>query len=509
MNGMTIHAWSGIGLKNSLSRRQLLNLKTKKYLVKHLEKVAVLIIDEISMLHRRQLEMVNQVLKFFKESEEAFGGIQVVFCGDFFQLPPIGEMHEKSKDKFAFMSQAWSEAQPVVCYLTAQYRQADQTLNQILNEIRAGQLSKPSYAKLLEAKHHELAKSIEPTELYTHNVDVDLINQSALQKLNGKTRYFTADTKGNEKLIESLKNAVLAPYELELKIGAKVMFVRNNAEKGIVNGSLGEVIEFNEEGEPCVRLMNGKTVTAVEEEWSIQDEQGKKLAAYKQIPLRLAWAITIHKSQGMTLEAARIDLSKTFETGQGYVALSRLKQLKNLVLLGFNQTALQLDPLAYKADLRFQELSVEATKHLTSQQLEQAAKEFLKSCGGLTDEAEIEKRKAKRKERKRTKELKREKPSTYELSYQYMQQKMSLKAIAKERGLSIGTVAGHLIKIKKDHPEANLSQYKPKKAIVDQVEIAYRKQAKKSDQLSLKAIYEELNGKISYQDIKLALAFIL
>ncbi|MEQ8908190.1 MAG: AAA family ATPase [Vicingaceae bacterium] len=508
MNGMTIHAWSGIGVKNSLTRRQLVSLKTKKYLAKHLEKAQVLIIDEISMLHKNQLEMVNQVLQFFKDNTKAFGGIQIVFCGDFFQLPPIGNMGEKSRDKFAFMSQAWNQANPCICYLTEQYRQSDQALNQILNEIRAGQISKVAYAKLMEAKHHELEANLEPTQLFTHNVDVDRINEEELAKIKGKLRTFKAESKGNEKLAASLSNSVLAPFELKLKIGAKVMFVRNNPEKGIVNGSLGEIIGFTDKGEPSVKLLNGKTITATEEEWSIQDEQGKKLASLKQIPLRLAWAITVHKSQGMTLEAAQVDLSKTFETGQGYVALSRLKALDNLVLQGFNQTALQIDKLAFKADLRFQELSKEADQHLAEKELEKQANAFVKNCGGLTDDEEIEKRKAKRKEGKLKKKIKKESSSTYDLTYHYLKLKMPLKKIAKERGLNEGTVAGHLIKIKKDHPEANLSHYKPKKSIVDQVEIAYQKQAK-SDDLSLKGIYEDLGGKVSYQNIKLALAFIL
>ena len=138
MNGMTIHSWSGFGIKDSLSRANLTAMKDKKYLREHLENTQVLIIDEISMLHKNQLDMVNQVLQFFREPFLAFGGIQVVLCGDFFQLPPIGNYGELSKDKFAFMSQAWLEAKLAICYLTEQHRQEDNELNTILNEIRNG-----------------------------------------------------------------------------------------------------------------------------------------------------------------------------------------------------------------------------------------------------------------------------------------------------------------------------------------------------------------------------------
>jgi ATP-dependent exoDNAse (exonuclease V) alpha subunit len=508
MNGMTIHAWSGIGVKDSLNRRALVNLKTKKYLNDKLDKVKVLIIDEISMLHAKQLNMVNEVLQFFKGNNLPFGGIQVVFSGDFFQLPPIGNPMESSKEKFAFMSEAWNIAKPHICYLSTQFRQSDSVLNSILNEIRSGVLSRESYAKLLEAKNNQLDKEIEPTNLFTHNVDVDRINKDELAKLKSRSRSYEAEVKGNLKLAETLKKSVLAPEEISLKIGAKVMFVKNNPEQGYVNGSLGEVIGYNDEGMPSVKLLNGKTLTVAKEEWGIQDEQGKTLARYEQIPLRLAWAITIHKSQGMTLEAARIDLSKTFETGQGYVALSRLKKFEQLVLDGFNETALRVDALAYKADQRFHELSEQINQRFSTDVLEKEAKLFIKHCGGISDKGEVEKRKARLKEGKKLSVSKKEKPSTYALSKEFFNQQMPISKIAKERGLTKDTIANHLIKIKKDNPEMNLSIYKPKKSIVDQVDAA-RKQLGAEKGNSMKNIYDKLGGKVSYFNIRLSLAFLI
>ena len=122
MNGMTIHAWSGIGVRNHISKNDLISMREKKYLREKLQQVKVLIIDEISMLHKNQLNLVNKVLKYFKESDRAFGSIQIVFCGDFFQLPPIGMPTEMARDKFAFMSSAWLEASPAICYLQEQHR---------------------------------------------------------------------------------------------------------------------------------------------------------------------------------------------------------------------------------------------------------------------------------------------------------------------------------------------------------------------------------------------------
>lgn len=509
MDGMTIHSWAGIGIKEQLSKSQINTLKTKKYLKKHLEETAVLILDEISMLHKNQLDLVNEVLQQFRKSSEAFGGIQVVLSGDFYQLPPIGQQGEKSKDKFAFMAKSWLDANFQVCYLTEQYRQSDNPLNKLLNQIRSRSLSEESLQLLQQAVNNQTKFNISPTRLYTHNEDVDQMNAIELEKLGGAQKKFRASGKGNEKLVEALKSSTLAMEELQLKIGAKVMFVKNNPERAYVNGSLGEIIDYSEAGFPKVRTTDDKIIEAKPETWAVIDDTGKTLASINQVPLRLAWAITIHKSQGMTLEAASIDLSKTFELGQGYVALSRLKSLENLELLGFNEMALKVDGLAYKADQRFQELSLEAEKRFSKKTLDDDAYSFIKACGGLTDPKEIEKNKAKLAEKKRLrKNTKKEKESTYAISLMYFKQGHSLEAIAKARGMTKGTIAGHLIKLKKDNPEVNFSQYKPKKIVMDAVEGVYQKY-KVDDGYQLKGIHQALGGRVSYDDIKCALAFLI
>ncbi len=501
MNGMTIHSWSGIGVKEFITSGNLASMNSKKYLKEHLEKVKVLIIDEISMLHKNQINAVDVVLRYFKKNEDAFGGIQVVVCGDFFQLPPIGHQGETSKDKFAFMAEAWVKASLSVCYLTEQYRQSDNDLNLILNEIRTGDLSGKSYKTLKKASENVLNDDVEPTKLYTHNYDVDRVNAQHLSQLKGTLKKFKAKTSGNKKLIETLKNSVLAGEELVFKIGAKVMFVKNDKEHRYVNGSLGKILGFTDKGFPSVKLLNGKTITTEVENWSIMDDNGKTLASYNQIPLRLAWAITVHKCQGMTLDAAEIDLSKTFETGQGYVALSRLKKLENLKLIGLNEMALKVDSLANKADKRFQELSGDADNENTTDELELISKTFLRDNGGLIDKKEITKHK------NRVKEKENSKMSTYEVTLIHLKQSVSLKEIAETRGLSVGTIAGHLIKIRKDHPDENLNFYKPKASVLKKVKAAYDEQPK-SAPISLNAIYSKLGGKVSYDDIKLAVAFI-
>lgn len=321
MNGMTIHTWAGIGIKDFLSEEDLKRMKERKYLKEHLENAQVLIIDEISMLHAKQLNLVNQVLKYFKESDEAFGGIQVIVAGDFFQLPPVGKNDERNRDKFCFMSDAWVEAKFRVCYLTEQHRQGNDYLNDILNAIRAQAINHEHRTALQATRQQDIGETY--TRLYTHNMDVDSINFKHLNEIDNDPRQFDAQCDGNDKLIETLKSSVRAPESLTLKKHAKVMFVKNNFDMGYINGSLGEVIGFEEDDEygvlPKVKLTDGTTLIVEPETWSVDNEAGKTIASFQQIPLRLAWAITIHKSQGMTLEAAEIDLSHTFEKGQHYI----------------------------------------------------------------------------------------------------------------------------------------------------------------------------------------------
>jgi ATP-dependent exoDNAse (exonuclease V) alpha subunit len=280
------------------------------------------------------------------------------------------------------MSNAWQYADFKVCYLTKQYRQNQNELTTILNEIREQQISKKSIDLLNNARHTVFKSTIEPTKLYTHNIDVDQINLDRLNQLKHNGIIFKAKTTGDKKIINTLKKQILAPTEIELKVGAKVMFVKNNPEKNIVNGTLGEIVKFSVKDYPIVKTIEGKTITVYKETWTIEDEQGEEIASYKQLPLRLAWAITVHKSQGMTLDAVELDLSKTFECGQGYVALSRLKTIDNLLLLGYNLKSLEIDNLAFKADQRFKELSEILDQETDLITLKKESKDFIRKLGG-------------------------------------------------------------------------------------------------------------------------------
>jgi len=383
INGQTIHSWIGMGIKDSMTKRDLHFLTLNKKLQKKLEKCKVIVIDEISMLHQKQLNLVNEILQYTNDNSLPFGGKQMVLCGDFFQLPPIGNHFEKSRDKFAFMGSSWVEAEFNICYLTEQFRQSANSLSDVLQTIRTGAV-KEKTIKILDETVSKNNTLTNPLRLYTHNADVDRINAEELDKIEAKEKNFWATTKGKKELVATLKKSVIVNEKLSLKVGAKVMFVKNNSDKGYVNGTLGKVIEFSSLGFPVVRISGGEEIIATTEEWAIDDDKGNSIASFIQIPLRLAWAITIHKSQGMTLDSAELDLRKTFEKGQGYVALSRLRDIKNLKLLGYNETAFAIDALALKADKRFMELSETLSDNSNIEALSATANAFKKNAGALT-----------------------------------------------------------------------------------------------------------------------------
>lgn len=383
VNGMTVHSWSGIGINRDITDYDIEMIMGREKTAKRIVEAKVLIIEEVSMLDGRTLDSVDRVLRSLRrpvmQSEQPFGGLQVIFVGDFFQLPPVSR---GERAQFAFSSYAWKEANPVTCYLSEQHRQEDDAFLELLTALRLGTFD-DVHRETLRSRIGQKPKKTIATRLYTHNANVDQVNQQSLDGIKGKSRLFQMTSRGSKHLVDSLKQQCLSPEALELKEGAAVMCTRNNFEAGYVNGTLGIVENFSAAGNPVIRTTSGRVLEIEPAEWAIQDG-AKVLARINQVPLRLAWAITVHKSQGMSLDAAVIDLSQAFEYGQGYVAISRVRSLEGLFLEGFNDRALELHPNVVAADEYFRKYSAAARKKFATLSDEEKAKlenNFLRAVG--------------------------------------------------------------------------------------------------------------------------------
>jgi ATP-dependent exoDNAse (exonuclease V) alpha subunit len=511
MNGMTIHGWSGIGIRETLGERDLDELESKKYLWTRFEKARVLIIDEVSMLHASRLDMVDKVLRRFKGIEAPFGGLQVILSGDFFQLPPINKNRNVDNDinfsskEMVFNSNAWKSMRLAICYITEQYRQEDEIFTEILNKIRQDDLEEIHFEEIQKRMNLDIEESQNWTKLYTHNIDVDNLNNIELGKLDGETKVYQMETAGNEVLVGILKKSCLAQETLYLKKGAEVMFIKNNLEGSYVNGSRGKVVDFYDEDIntmlPIVELYNGKRVYVKREEWIIE-ENGKKKASITQLPIRLAWAITIHKSQGMSLDSAIIDLSKSFSYGMGYVALSRVRTLSGIHLLGINPNALKVDPVILELDKKLQKESEnnrDLFANLEDFEQRKLEEDFIIRMGG-----NIKKVKVKDAKNKFVKV-----PSIM-LTKELLDEGKTLEEVLEIRKLVFSTIVSHIEELIEKGIEVKIDHIKPSKSNIDKVAKANKKlkEEDKGKLSPLKSVLDKEGHKMTFDEIRLARLFI-
>lgn len=482
IGGTTIHSWSGIGIRDTLTPEQIEALGSKAQLKSRLQRAQVLVIDEISMLSAKQFEAVEQVTRAVRQNPAPFGGLQLVLVGDFFQLPPISA---EAEPPFVFTSPIWQLLGLKVCYLHEQHRQADQRLLGVLGAIRSQDIDE-SHFEVIQERLESKDSPSGAVHLYTHNANVDELNEKALAQLPGEEIEFIMQYSGKRAVLEGLVRGCLAPEALVLKVGAKVMFVKNNPERGYVNGTTGTVIGFNSDGWPVVANAEGHEFVAEPEQWSVEEE-GIPQATITQVPLRLAWAITVHKSQGMTLDQAVVNLAKSFVPGMGYVALSRVQTLEGLHLRGINNTAFQVHPsvVEFERTLRAQSEAVSRQfERLSHEQIDELQQQFLD----------------------RAKDTAKKSVDTYQETKALIEEGLTLAEIASKRDMTEDSIIRHLAVIRDLYPNASIKRFKPNKEVLSAVQKAYDA-LDPDDRAHLSRIKARCPN-ISYPDLKLALVFI-
>ena len=361
----TIHSWAGIGIASGPKEEIIEKVVSSFTKSKNWKSVEILIIDEISMMSLKIFEILNKIACKVKRSKKLFGGIQVIFSGDFYQLPPVGNLQEVETCQFCFESDLWNELFPKEnsIMLIKVFRQKDLKYLKILNEIRNGKIYRSSLNLLLENVNKEIKDNIQPTKLFPKRNQVDLFNQTEINKLTGDFKLFTLEyiyelpltsfqqeerkkysMEQIEKELHYLENSLVMNKNIGLKVGSQVMHIINcETPEGVqlCNGSRGVITSFLTDGTPMVKFQDGFEIPIVKHTWSSETIPG---IGIKHIPLILAWAMSIHKSQGMSIDVAEIDVgSDIFECGQTYVALSRVKSLEGLYLTSFDVTKIKMN----------------------------------------------------------------------------------------------------------------------------------------------------------------------
>ncbi len=364
----TLHSWAGIGLGNGTIEQLVTKIKKNKFAKALWKETDILVVDEVSMLSLKLFNVLNSIGKAVRNNPNPFGGIQLIFSGDFFQLPPVGDKDEPDTQRFCFESEDWNNVFNPHCQiqLVKIFRQTDETYSTLLNQIREGKIKRKSNDLLLEYVGRSFDPNLvaEPTKLFPTRVKVENINNTKMSALQSDEKEFKIKylkdlemtraeraircdytDKDIQMELEFLANNLICEKEMKLKVGAQVMSIINiQSERGldVCNGSQGIITGFCAvSGCPQVKFNNGIEMIMTRNIWQSDKIPG---IGVSQVPLILAWALTIHKSQGATMDAAEIDVgSGIFECGQTYVALSRVKSLNGLYLTSFDVTKIRIN----------------------------------------------------------------------------------------------------------------------------------------------------------------------
>lgn len=379
INGMTLHSFAGIGRGTGPVKEIIQSMSKKSGVVKQWKQCRHLIIDEISMIDAEMFDKLDVIARVLRQNNDPFGGIQLILCGDFFQLPPVSK-NGQDKKKLCFQSKAWKHCIDLCVELRQIYRQKDASFVRLLQEIRIGRCTPSTTAILESTANNKLDKNgIIATRLCTHRDDVDFTNKTKIEKLSGEYVKFKS-LDNSEAYSTWLDQALPDTKLLRLKLGAQVMLTKNiDVGNGLVNGARGVITGFKtasgslavttqqraQAAAPIVKFLSGLEMAITPERWSLKIAQDC-MAIRRQIPLKLAWAVSIHKSQGMTLDCVEMTLSRVFECGQAYVALSRASSLTGLRVMDFTSSCVRsnVDALRFYRKLREDQIQEKQTLNI-------------------------------------------------------------------------------------------------------------------------------------------------
>jgi ATP-dependent DNA helicase PIF1 len=340
VGGRTFHSFFGLGIMEGGPEAAFQKATKDRRVLKRVSQVDGFILDEVSMIPGEALEVAEQIARVAKESSLPWGGLRVIFVGDFAQLPPVSKQGPRA---WAFNSAVWKATGFQTCFLTHNHRIEDREFLDILAQIRAGQVTS-AVQEFLEDHVREHDETDKATRLFPLRDQAENFNRSELASLNEVEVRIDSIYMGEPKNIEALQRQAPVPAQLVLKKGCRVLFLQNDPQKRWVNGTRGTVLSIEPE-KIVVSKDNGREVTVEKATFSIQDADGNIRASVLNFPLILAYATTIHKSQGATLDELWVDLSRLWEPGHAYVALSRLRSPQGLRILRWSERSFVIDPL--------------------------------------------------------------------------------------------------------------------------------------------------------------------
>jgi ATP-dependent DNA helicase PIF1 len=350
IGGQTLHSWMGIGLGDEDVKSLIDKVRKNKKATERIKAVKVLLIDEISMIKSDLLDKVDIILKYFRYSDKPFGGVKLLVSGDFLQL---GAVFKPGEDKnYVFNSRSWKEADIKVSHLQEIVRQDNSgQFAALLNQLRFGDIS--NIGLLKSRIGVPVPPDLRPVSIYCRNVDVDRVNREKLSAIQAPSKFFDAKDSGLPHHIEQFNKNCPAAKRIELKKGAQVMLL-SNIKPGFFNGSVGVVTAFTNEGVQ-VKFKTG-TIIVSETQWEIKEQEAtltgqmkyRVVATRNQLPLKVAYALSSHRSQGQTLDCAYVDMNEAFASGQVYLSLSRVRDLESLYIEDFCPSRVTADPECIK-----------------------------------------------------------------------------------------------------------------------------------------------------------------